>query len=193
MEKEIEGKDYITIKKTTLKKTGIIVFLIYVLIFSIFMIVSQVKITNKLDKLSTVTTVNTYDNTAGNVDTLQISAMSYYKDYELDDSMNLTHTKDGEDYMIYFHSDTCHYCLEANVFLNQYITLGYQNNVPIYFATTEKASTLFDFSTKESCEATSFSSLKKTSYVLFIISEIVTWKNDLYLEFERLLEDELDY
>lgn len=180
MEKEIEGKDYITIKKTTLKKTGIIVFLIYVLIFSIFMIVSQVKITNKLDKLSTVATVNTYDNTAGNVDTLQISAMSYYKDYELDDSMNLTHTKDGEDYMIYFHSDTCHYCLEANVFLNQYITLGYQNHTPIYFATSDKAQGLFnDERFKiESTPTLVYYSAKDDSFTSFIGSDEIFNKLD---------------
>lgn len=146
MEKPIIEQDVITIKKTSLKKAGIIVFCIYVLIFSIFMIVSQSSTLSKINDLTTK--INNLTVNSGSyeeqIDTLEISAMSYYKDYELDDSMNISKVGKNGDYMIYFHSNTCHYCLEANVFLNQYITLGYQENVPIYFATPEKASGLFN-------------------------------------------------
>lgn len=138
-------KDIIVIKKTSLKKAGKIVFCIYVLVFSIFMIVSQINVqttvTDLLDKFNNLTTSSS---DSSEISTLQISAMTYYKDYELDDSVDISKLADGNDYMIYFHSDSCSYCLEANVFLNQYITLGYQNNVPIYFATIDTAPELFD-------------------------------------------------
>lgn len=144
--KEIEETEVITISKKSLKTAGKIVFCIYVLIFSVFMIVTQSIQTTRINELndkfnSLAMSSNTVQT---ETDTLQISAMTYYKDYELTDSSDIDQIGQNGDYMIYFHSDTCHYCLEANVFLNQYITLGYQNNVPIYFATTEKASALFD-------------------------------------------------
>ena len=43
MEKENEHKEYIQISKTTLKKAGGIFFCIYILIFSGFMLFTQLK------------------------------------------------------------------------------------------------------------------------------------------------------
>lgn len=146
MEKHVIEQDVITIRKTSLKKAGKIVFYIYVLIFSIFLIVCQSMTLTKINDLTTRfnNLVVSPESGTEDVDTLEISAMSYYKAYELDDSMNITQTSKDGDYMLYFHSDTCHYCLEANVFLNQYITLGYQDNIPIYFVTYDKAPGLFN-------------------------------------------------
>ena len=144
MEKENEHKEYIQISKTTLKKVGGIFFCIYILIFSGFMLFTQLKQSTKIDNIeSTLNNLLSGEQTE-ETNTLQISAMTYYKDYELTNPSTIEDLKKEGDFMIYFHSDTCQYCLEANVFLNQYITLGYQNNTPIYFATIDKVEELFD-------------------------------------------------
>jgi len=141
---EVENKtEYITIKKSTLTKVAKILFYIYLLIFTILITVLVINQNKKIDELKeTISAISTSTNQEES-STLQISSMAYYPDYELDNSMQLE-TEEGKDFMIYFHSDDCGYCLEANVFINQYITLGYQNYVPIYFATQDKSPDLFE-------------------------------------------------
>lgn len=174
MERQIE-QDTITIKKTSIKRAGKIVFYIYVFIFSMFMIINQsVQLTKLNDLINRINALQIASNQAvAEIDTLQISAMTYYKDYELTNESDISELEKTGDYMIYFHSDSCHYCLEANVFINQYITLGYQNNIPIYFATTDNASALFEDSRfkVESTPAMFYYSKANSSYTSYVGSD----------------------
>ena len=143
MEEVNDKKEYITIKKTTLINIAKILFYIYLLIFTVFMTVSTVNQNKKIDELNETISSLSLQSSQEQSTSLQISSMAYYSDYELDNSLQIE-IAEGQDFMIYFHSDECPYCLEANVYLNQYITLGYQGYVPIYFATYDKSPDLFE-------------------------------------------------
>ena len=143
MEEVKKESEYITIKKTTLVKTARILFYIYLLVFTVFIAVTTINQTKTINELKeTISSLNIQNNQE-QASELQIADMAYYPDYELDNSMEIK-LEEGKDFMVYFHSRECVYCLEANVYLNQYITLGYQGFVPIYFATADKSPDLFE-------------------------------------------------
>ena len=143
MEEVENKKEYITIKKTTLVRTLRILFYIYLLVFTVVVTVLITRQTKTINELKeTISSIN-LQNSQDQIESLQISDMAYYPDYELDNSMQIE-LEEGKDFMIYFHSRECQYCLEANVYLNQYITLGYQDYVPVYFATYDKSPDLFE-------------------------------------------------
>jgi len=143
MEKPLQD-EVITIKKTTIKKLGKVFFFIYVLAFSVFAVIGHVSQKKEIDNLTEqINSISSNTTSQTQNDELQISAMAYYQDYELDNNMQIE-LEEGKDFMIYFHADDCAYCLAANVYINQYITLGYQGYVPIYFATIDKSPDLFE-------------------------------------------------
>jgi len=84
-----------------------------------------------------------FDNVDEEKYTLEISNMEYYTEYELDDSGYINMPYDVDEYMIYFHSNSCSACLMSNVYVDKYIRLGYQSIVPIFFASSDKSLSLF--------------------------------------------------
>lgn len=104
------------------------------------------EISNKLDTLNeSIKNINGYSyQSDASEDTFNIMSASYYSNYEITDD-NLAFMTEGVDkYILYFHQETCQYCLQANVFVNSFIELGFNEAVPVFFVTPDKADTVFD-------------------------------------------------
>lgn len=148
----IDDKGYFVIKKTTLYAIAILLFVLYVVGLSIGLIVTLNKQSKEIASLKEQVSALSFGNSDANyVEELDITTMDYYKDFELtvDKYNELINSK--TDFMLYFHSDTCSYCKETNVFVNQFIALGYTEENPLYFVTPDVANEIF---TKENVEST---------------------------------------
>lgn len=131
-------KDYFVLKKSTIYKILIAILSIYLLFVSTF---TMIKVLNIEDKISTLNISNNNESVA---ETLDITTKDYYSNYLATDD-NFDNMINGVDtYILYFHQDNCQYCMEANVFIDRYIELGYMNYVPVIFVNPDSANEIFD-------------------------------------------------
>jgi len=136
-----DNKDYIIINKHTIKKAFIVLFVCALVAVIIIMLFKIDNLQNQISDLKQQ--VEQLSKESENVSSLEITKKSYYKDYEIDDSTYIKISSQQNQFMVYFHSDSCYVCEQANVYIDKYITLGYQNYIPIYFATKDKVPSLF--------------------------------------------------
>lgn len=141
---ELKQKGYFVIKKTTLYLIAILLFVVYVVAFSVGTIVTLNKQSKEIVSLKQQLNSMTFGSNDSYVEELNIETVSYYKDFELTSEKYNELINSKSDFMLYFHSSTCTYCKQANVFVNQFISLGYADDRPIYFVTPEVANDVFE-------------------------------------------------
>ena len=73
-------------------------------------------------------------------ETLDIEKTDYYEKYNIS---NIELSNDVN-YLLYFHQQNCGGCLDTNKVIDKYITLGYENVIPLYFVSLNELPDLFD-------------------------------------------------
>ena len=146
-----EKKDYIKIKRSTLR---IIIACIVIVSFLFLLIFTLIKV-NQIDKnvINVNEKLDNYLSINNNYQTemLDIETKDYYSKYAATKSNFDNLIKDVDTYILYFHQTDCQACLEANVFIDSFIQKGYLNVSPIIFVTPQQANSVF---TKYNIEST---------------------------------------
>lgn len=140
-EKEELSKNYLILNKKTINKIIRIIMYCYVALVCTITLIFVVNINKKIQDINLSFST---DNNINETETLNILSKEYYSNYlATDDNFN-NMIKDVDEYVLYFHQENCAYCMEANVFVDKYIQLGYMNYVPIIFLDLESSNSIFD-------------------------------------------------
>lgn len=146
--------------KHTLKTiliTFIVLCVVVCCVISIIVLRNQNAINEKLDYLLTMQ--ETSDRSDA-IDLRSALGSTVYNNLTITDDIYieiglqnyLKELNDGNDYYIYFHSETCEHCLEANLYITSYYNVPVDDSedsefvfdlYPVFFATTEEAPNLF--------------------------------------------------
>lgn len=131
-----------------LKIAGIAVLCCVILatfVLSIITLVKQNALSDKIDNIQ----IYASGNQGGSME-VDLNNYTFYDDYLLGEGAVLDNL--GDDYFLYFHSDTCGACKEANNYILSYYNIPVSKDSkdyiydekPVYFITTESNEALFN-------------------------------------------------